>query len=397
MDMMELRRQIALNEPHIVTTTPAGVANFSTDMISSLKSCKVEFLPVQSGSGDPSPSNVRAISGWTGCTVWRAGKNLFNVNASFAEPSDTASSSSTKRTFSPYTYSVGLSANNYRNTSQINSYSITNGTITIDGKTMAYGIAFAMPLVQGEKYRISATGSNIRINVGFYAKDGTWLSYVNNITVLPEGKFTVPDNCYMTTIVFVTSVANTVATFSNIKLELGSTATPYEPYTGSTIPINWTTEAGTVYGGYVDLMNGEVAETWALANFNNASSWNSYGTGDAFFVYHIESSMMLTNYAAGVCDRFPTKTSASQSISTPYIRIGGGNDNGIYFYNVTQLNVTSIAEWKEYIGTTGVNVVYPLAVPITYQLTPTQLKSLRGVNNIWSDTNGNTTVKYWAH
>ena len=34
--------------------------------------------PVQSGSGDPSPSNVRPITGWTGATLTRCGKNLIN-------------------------------------------------------------------------------------------------------------------------------------------------------------------------------------------------------------------------------------------------------------------------------------------------------------------------------
>lgn len=35
-----------------------------------LKSCVVNIEPVQSGSGDPSPSNIRPISGWTQVNVW---------------------------------------------------------------------------------------------------------------------------------------------------------------------------------------------------------------------------------------------------------------------------------------------------------------------------------------
>ena len=38
----------------------------------------VQIEPVQEGSGDPSPDNVRAISGWTGAKVTGAGKNLLN-------------------------------------------------------------------------------------------------------------------------------------------------------------------------------------------------------------------------------------------------------------------------------------------------------------------------------
>ena len=36
--------------------------------------------PVQAGSGDPSPSNVRPISGWEGATLTRTGENNSNGN-----------------------------------------------------------------------------------------------------------------------------------------------------------------------------------------------------------------------------------------------------------------------------------------------------------------------------
>lgn len=76
MGVIEARRRILLNTPHIETVTSSGIANFDTDLISSLRSCKFSFLPVQEGSGDPSPTNIRPISGWNGLTVYKAGKNL---------------------------------------------------------------------------------------------------------------------------------------------------------------------------------------------------------------------------------------------------------------------------------------------------------------------------------
>ena len=42
-----------------------------------LKSAVVNIEPVQSGSGDPSPTNIRPISGWTQAVVTRTRKNLF--------------------------------------------------------------------------------------------------------------------------------------------------------------------------------------------------------------------------------------------------------------------------------------------------------------------------------
>jgi hypothetical protein len=44
--------------------------------------------------------------------------------------------------------------------------------------------------------------------------------------------------------------------------------------------------------------------------------------------------------------------------------------------------------------TTGAQVVYPLTTPVTYQLTPTEVRSLLGVNNVWADCGDITELKY---
>ena len=44
-----------------------------------IDSLKIHFSPQQAGSGDPSPSNVREISGWTGLNISKTGKNLFDI------------------------------------------------------------------------------------------------------------------------------------------------------------------------------------------------------------------------------------------------------------------------------------------------------------------------------
>lgn len=47
------------------------------------------------------------------------------------------------------------------------------------------------------------------------------------------------------------------------------------------------------------------------------------------------------------------------------------------------------------IPTIGAQVVYELATPVTYQLTPTQINTLQGQNNIWADT-GNISLEYYT-
>lgn len=51
-------------------TVSGSLVTFSTTKARPLKQCTVEFLPVQSGSGDPSPTNIMPISGRTGLSVY---------------------------------------------------------------------------------------------------------------------------------------------------------------------------------------------------------------------------------------------------------------------------------------------------------------------------------------
>ena len=57
-------------------TATGNPAEFTTNVIRPLQSFEIPFSPVQSGSGDPSPSNVRPISGWPGVTVTANGQTI---------------------------------------------------------------------------------------------------------------------------------------------------------------------------------------------------------------------------------------------------------------------------------------------------------------------------------
>ena len=63
--------------PEITEYTATGnPATFSTNLIQPLQAFEIPFMPVQSGSGTPSPDNVRPISGWPGVTVTANGKTI---------------------------------------------------------------------------------------------------------------------------------------------------------------------------------------------------------------------------------------------------------------------------------------------------------------------------------
>ena len=67
----------ATGSKKVEATATGNPLTFLTDIARPLKSLLIPFTPKQTGSGDPSPDNVRPITGWTGVTVNHAGKNLF--------------------------------------------------------------------------------------------------------------------------------------------------------------------------------------------------------------------------------------------------------------------------------------------------------------------------------
>ena len=66
-----------VSDNQIIKTTDAGpIANIQDAARAAAKGVDIYIEPVQAGSGDPSPTNVRAISGWTEIKLGRTGKNM---------------------------------------------------------------------------------------------------------------------------------------------------------------------------------------------------------------------------------------------------------------------------------------------------------------------------------
>jgi hypothetical protein len=59
---------------------------------------------------------------------------------------------------------------------------------------------------------------------------------------------------------------------------------------------------------------------------------------------------------------------------------------------ICNLAYTSASDFKTAMN--GVQLVYELATPIEVQLTPTQISSLMGVNNIWADCGDIISAEY---
>ena len=356
--MRAAAQRIAANQPHIKTTTPADIATFNSDIIAPLKQVKINFSPKQEGSGDPSPSNIRNITGWTGLSIHHRNANLISSNASFIEGKWKPESGVIK-TGSAYKAVY---------------FPVPKGTLYF--KANARGSCSYMCLID----------EPIQSNVPVY-QQVTITSRVNSTFDNSDGHlymavFTGTDNTFLER-----------ASEYEMIITTDSATTYMAPQNSSSTTLDWSSNIGTIYGGYVDLINGNVVQEYIEVDLGSVN-W-VYNSRNSVFYTQVISDMIYTSKTTFYCSAYSTNSfniadMPDKSISNSYqLRARA------LIIKDSDMVGKSESEFKT--AMSGIKVVYQLDNPITYTLTPTQLSSLKGVNNIWGTTNGVTEIKYWSH
>ena len=383
MGVIEARRRIMLNEPHIVTPTAANPVSFSTDMIAPLNECRAWFAPVQSGTGDPSPQNVRPITGWTGTTLYHSGTDTSNpttIPVTFP---------ATGKNLCPA--ATGTELRQYPNVDN-------SRRVYISGLDPAKDYTFqatwtsAWDTDGGRRIYVNgATSGMVRPQTGDtapFTKSVTVKPNANGVINISANAIALNDDAYAASIV-------------NMQLEEASSATSYAPYTN------------TVYGGYVDLVNGVVVAEWKsiVADGVNVATNSAYidttsGAFGAGIVYLNPNGMSGRDDIYVMVDCLPVaRTSAAiRTWSPPFAADASTGRQYVRFYvglssehpEITT-NAERIAFTNAWLQEHNVQIVYKLATPITYSIDPVTLKTLRGANNVWSNANGNVSLSYWTH
>jgi len=161
----------------------------------------------------------------------------------------------------------------------------------------------------------------------------------------------------------------------------------------TTYAVDWTDEAGTVYGGTLNVVTGELVVDRGRVNVSSSWYWYKSGSYPGGFYATIENAGtgQKTN-TPFICSHAKTTTSISQYVQgtcfcdgSINIRIMDGSD--------------TVQDWKDYINAqitagTPIQICYELATPITYQLTPKQIAALIDQNYIWSSNNETISVVY---
>jgi len=196
---------------------------------------------------------------------------------------------------------------------------------------------------------------------------------------------------------FFNAARDSMTTYNHdISINYPSTDTAYHAYTGDTISVTFPTEAGTVYGGTLDVVSGELVVDRAMVDMGtlNYIQYNHTVLGQYFWA---DVSRLGVKRSGGYeITVYPSICSAFKCVS----RNASVFVNGTYcfdgdFANVTQAQFkdsaySDAASFKS--AMTGQTLVYELATPITYHLTPQEVRTLLGTNNVWSNA-GDVTVK----
>lgn len=279
----------------IINSASGNFVNIDDSTASNAENVLCYINPVQVGSGEPSSQNIRAISGHTGITVTRAGENLINEDSVFAEYFTKNADGGWDYAKSNYSSVYGTHIYNPQNTDRI-------------------AVTFKCKYSRSDK-----TGLYLKIVYTNNTSDN-----VINTTVISNASKTVDH------VEWVYSTNFTTVKTNDIHIQINK----YSSVSDKTV--SWQEDAGTVYGGTMNMTTGVLTVTDGyIASYNGE-----------------------TLPSAWISDRDVYEEGASP--------------------------------------TTGAQVVYKLDTAVTYDLTPQEISLLVGQNNIWHSANGQTVVTYNA-
>ena len=284
--------------------------------------------PTQEGSGDPSPDNIRPISGRDSVKVERCGKNLWSLgDIGFKQYKE---------------ISVNYPAGDYKFSCEVETES-TSSTVQV-------GRFFDGKWVYSQEQKGKRIEILIHASVGIFA----FRFYAGSS----------PGD-------------HSNATFQNIQLELGRGATTYTPYTGQTTTL---TLPRTIYGGTVDAVTGVGKEVWRSITLDGVSEkfvneyddyWNlipmnTPGISNQNIDY-IVSSHFYHAFGGNITGSLFTTSSMMKR----------------YFATPDELNAYIAAQ---YAAGTPVQIAYKLATPEPFNATGAlPIPALPGVNTLLTD------------
>lgn len=235
---------------------------------------KAKWEPMQEGSGDPSPENIRPIKGRDSVKVERCGENLSTT--------------------------AGLDGVGWATTYE----DLLNVLNKLPAGTYVLDFTFTLEEFFDRYTSDTAESNAFRINSRFddgtpcIVTDGEMITKAEKLPSVRKITKTfviTPQNKGRVATAYLYACGRDEAIdgapngslgegkISNVTITLGNTApTTYTPYNGST---NTLTLPETVYGGEVDAVSGEGIKNWERVTFDGTEKWK-YDTRGFLYIYY---------------------------------------------------------------------------------------------------------------
>ena len=313
-------------------TATGNPLSFTTDSSQVAQNTIITLEPIQAGTGDPSPSNVRAISGYDEIELRTSNYNLVCHKI-------------------PNT-SIG-------NASQ-------HGAIVSNTSNDV----FVVKVTQGEKYTI-VNGDSSNIVAFYYAMPSLGMLSYNEDRLSGSTTYTAPITGYMAVRLNNTNNSEIFGVVA------GEDTKVLNKLTDISILLD-----ETVYGGTWDVESGELKVNWSTVNMGDLS-WTYDSTNTRF--YTTVNDRMYGATGNTICDIYKSEVGSSDNNKVIW---GGGNNTRIY---VKDTDYTVANTFKT--AVTGHYIAYMLVTPIVIHLDPHQVKLLQGANVVTS--NGTSISLKW--
>lgn len=336
--------------------TPTSIATITDGTALPMPSLKVGINAYQSGSGDPSPTNIRPISGFSAVNRYRTGKNLFNIDAEHTASTTT------------YSYELKVKPNT------------------------AYTMSSNVP---------RDNPASLYFNGGTTKENGVWSGTSRTFTSDENGKFTayVRYTDIQGGIDLYTAVKN--GTYY-IQLEEGNDDTEYEPF-GTTYTTTLKDGQGnplTCYGGELSNVNGVQSLTVDMGMVDLGKlTWEyagSYGSAtNVFKAYYVTKDNPSSTTYNAICEEY--KVIANDSLYSGVdksLSVCKSSADQYALIRVNDTTYTDAATFKT--AMSGVKLVYELPTPQTIPQDNLAIASQDGTNNIFADSGEIIEGSYFA-
>lgn len=340
--------------------TVSGNTIFITDGAPlNAKRVTIYIEPLQAGSGDPSPENIRPISGWAGANVIRTGLNMFG-GLDFANSLHDASHISTIDTVNK-TVTFDRYKNNSANTVYLSR--IKQMTIILTYSNNGYNNSLQWIYSDGTYGEIRLNNTNGEKITSVFTSNAS-----KNVIALKIGYRSES----LTTIYY-----DETGLFANVV-----TADSFESYTGMSYNITFPDEVGTVYGGTLDIILGEliINKQYIKKKLSEGTKTTGEVLDSYLFNTPFPHETTPSNNSVGKICNICTYSYTNVTSGIPHFYCSSG---GLVIYVPTGID-----------GDTEIEVCVPIVNPLSYQITPTNILMLNGINTVYSDC-GSMELEYY--